>query len=117
MNAALRYGKALGNYLSETHLQSESGERLSSISYHTLKGVSLGSHSNRKRSASERSGNEELWDNLERHILSEQAHPSKRFAPKEVRKMMQDASWDFLVRNIAWYQLLTYDRQNAPIYF
>ena len=64
------------------------------------RGISLGSHGDRKRSVAERSGSEELWENLERHILSEQAHPSKRFAPKEVRKMMQDPSYDFLVRSI-----------------
>ena len=96
MNAIFSYGKTLP----KTHLQSESGERLSSISYHTLRGISLGSHGDRKRSVAERSGSEELWENLERHILSEQAHPSKRFAPKEVRKMMQDPSYDFLVRSI-----------------
>ena len=91
------------------HLQSESGERLSSISYHALRGVSLGSHGGRKRSVSERSGSEELWDNLERHILSEQAHPSKRFDPKEVRKMMQDSGWDFLVRRVAWHLFHVHD--------
>ncbi len=73
---------------------------MSSVSYVALRGVSLGNHGDDGRpSWSERGGVAELWDNLKQHVLTAHSHAAaaaagRRFAPREIRKVIQEDTWE-----------------------
>ena len=52
--------------------------------------MSLGSHGDSKWRQSEHTGSEELWENLTRHMLGEQALPTRRFNLRDLAKSQEN---------------------------